>query len=398
MVSVAVIGAGTSGALFSLLAVRSGFDVLMVERKVSPSSHIVCGEFLLTPDETRRLYIDSGVIPDSRYVDESYRYIVKSDIVTNKISLIEIYLGSGKHFLDVKLNGYVIRKDLMIQQIVNDAEGSGARLVSFASFMDARYRDGKIVFKARRGGGELRFEADYLIGADCTPSRVAQVFNIESGYSDKDMALCINQRFSGLRVDESKVYVFISPRYAPGGFGWVIPKGDGRANVGLGVRMHLVKKGLKIVECFRKFLSDIEGSFLRGAKPTELFYLKTIPVGGIVRSVERGGVMLIGDAAGTCEPINGAGIVNAMISGCIASSCLKSRVEGKGLNYSVELHRVLGKVVENGLLYRRTGDLLMYNEKLIKLGTAFLRRETLTRMLRAENTPHLVIAKILSRI
>ncbi|MEM2793295.1 MAG: hypothetical protein QW511_01420, partial [Candidatus Methanomethylicia archaeon] len=298
--------------------------------------------------------------------------------------------------LDIKLDGYVIRKDLMIQQIVDEAERNGVKLVNFAFFMDARYRDGIIVFKARRGCSELSFNADYLIGADSIPSRVAQVFGIDSGYSDKDIALCINQRFSGLKIDEDKVYVFISPRYAPGGFGWIIPKGNGRANIGLGIRMHLVKKGLRIIECFKKFLSDVEPTFLKGARPSELFYLKTVPVGGIVSNVEGRNVMLIGDAAGTCEPINGAGIVNAMVSGCIACNCLKSIVNGGGLSYSLELYRILGKVVGNGLLYRKTGDLLMYNEKLIRLGALFLGRETLAKVLKAENTPHLLLARILS--
>lgn len=398
MVSVAVIGSGPSGALFSLLASKLGFDVLVVERKFKPSSNIVCGEFLLTPDETRRLYIDSGIIPDIRYVDESYRYIDGGDVVENKISLIEIYLDGGRRFLDIKLNGYVIRKDLMIQKIVDEAERNGVKLVNSAFFIDARCRDCGVLLKARRGCSELIFEANYVIGADSTPSRVAQVFGIDSGYDDRDVALCINQRFSNLKVDECKVYVFISPRYAPGGFGWIIPKGGGRANVGLGVRMHLVKKGLRIVDCFRKFISDVEPTFLKGAKPIESFHLKTVPVGGIVKNVEEGNVMLIGDAAGTCEPINGAGIVNAMISGCIASNCLKSIVDDGLLSYSVELRRVLGRVVENGLLYRKTGDLLMYDEKLIRLGALFLGKKVLRKVLKAEKTPHLLLASILSRL
>jgi|YelNatPaOPRAMG01_1025707.scaffolds.fasta_scaffold13450_4 digeranylgeranylglycerophospholipid reductase len=398
MVSVAVIGSGPSGALFSLLASRLGFDVLVVERKSKPSSNIVCGEFLLTPEETRRLYIDSGVIPDIGCVDESYRYIDGGDVVENKISLIEIYLDGGRLFLDIKLNGYVIRKDLMIQKIVDEAERNGVKLVNSAFFIDARYRDGGVLLKARRGCSDLVFEANYVIGADSTPSRVAQVFGINSGYDDRDIALCINQRFSNLKFDECKVYVFISPRYAPGGFGWIIPKGGGRANVGLGVRMHLVKKGLRIVDCFRKFISDVEPTFLKGAKPIESFYLKTVPVGGIVENVEEGNVMLIGDAAGTCEPINGAGIVNAMISGCIASNCLKSIVDDGSLSYSVELRRVLGRVVENGLLYRKIGDLLMYDEKLIRLGALFLGKKVLRKVLKAEKTPHLILASILGRV
>jgi len=398
MVSVAVIGSGPSGALFSLLAARLGFDVLVVERKSKPSLNIVCGEFLLTPEETRRLYIDSGVIPDAGCVDESYSYIDGGDIIENKISLIEIYLDGGRLFLDIKLNGYVIRKDLMIQKIVDEAERNGVKLVNSAFFIDARYRDGGVLLKARRGCSDLVFEANYVIGADSTPSRVAQVFGIDSGYDDRDIALCINQRFSNLKLDERKVYVFISPRYAPGGFGWIIPKGGGRANVGLGVRMHLVKKGLRIVDCFRKFISDVEPTFLKGAKPIESFYLKTVPVGGIVKNVEKGNVMLIGDAAGTCEPINGAGIVNAMISGCIASNCLKSIVGDGLLSYSIELRRVLGRVVENGLLYRKIGDLLMYDEKLIRLGALFLGKKVLRKVLKAEKTPHLLLASILSRV
>jgi len=398
MVSVAVIGSGPSGALFSLLAARLGFDVLVVERKSKPSLNIVCGEFLLTPEETRRLYIDSGVIPDAGCVNESYSYIDGGDIIENKISLIEIYLDGGRLFLDIKLNGYVIRKDLMIQKIVDEAERNGVKLVNSAFFIDARYRDGGVLLKARRGCSDLVFEANYVIGADSTPSRVAQVFGIDSGYDDRDIALCINQRFSNLKLDERKVYVFISPRYAPGGFGWIIPKGGGRANVGLGVRMHLVKKGLRIVDCFRKFISDVEPTFLKGAKPIESFYLKTVPVGGIVKNVEKGNVMLIGDAAGTCEPINGAGIVNAMISGCIASNCLKSIVGDGLLSYSIELRRVLGRVVENGLLYRKIGDLLMYDEKLIRLGALFLGKKVLRKVLKAEKTPHLLLASILSRV
>jgi hypothetical protein len=107
------------------------------------------------------------------------------------------------------------------------------------------------------------------------------------------------------------------------GYGWIFPGEDGNANVGLGIGLGAARSSAaRAVDRFEAFCdhlrrcdllsSSVEGRRLGG-------WLKM----GIVGTVPaRGRVLLVGDAAGLVNPLQGEGIAPAMTSGAAAARAI----------------------------------------------------------------------------
>jgi geranylgeranyl reductase family protein len=161
------------------------------------------------------------------------------------------------------------------------------------------------------GGG---VSADVIIGADGALSRVASAFGL---------------------VDETRVlWGYAARTYAPGsprlpqihfwergrwngfpGYGWVFPGSEGIANVGLGIGITSDKKVAARVG--RDLPSFIESTARSGSSGRVLGgWLKMGMVGTIPAA---GRTLLVGDAAGLVNPLQGEGIAQALSSGRAAA-------------------------------------------------------------------------------
>jgi len=107
---------------------------------------------------------------------------------------------------------------------------------------------------------------------------------------------------------------YLSKKWAPGGYLWVFPKGKNKANIGVAISGYYAKDG----KAAQKFLDE----FLAWKYP-KASVLTTV-VGGIpidktVKQMVMNGLMLVGDAAHTVNPVTGGGIVPGMRSGLLAA-------------------------------------------------------------------------------
>ena len=103
---------------------------------------------------------------------------------------------------------------------------------------------------------------------------------------------------------------------APGGYSWIFPKGDGIANVGVGVR-----NSPEIAYYYlKKFVSKFD------ATPVEL-NIGGVPLSGPIDKTYTDGFLVVGDAAGQVDPITGGGIhitaSCARIAGEVAAEAIK---------------------------------------------------------------------------
>jgi flavin-dependent dehydrogenase len=153
--------------------------------------------------------------------------------------------------------------------------------------------------------------------------------------------------------------IFLSPSL-PGGYAWLFPKA-GVANLGLGVappwRRHLKPQ-----------LERLHRRLVAEGRVGETIVRLTggaIPVGGMVDP--QGGldgalVLLAGDAAGLTNPVTGAGINAAVVSGRLAGEAAVAALDGKsraGQDYAEELED-LYKASLSRALARRAQLLSVY--------------------------------------
>lgn len=140
----------------------------------------------------------------------------------------------------------------------------------------------------------------------------------------------------------------------PGGYAWLFPKGA-VANLGVGVEP-------KAKARLRPLLEDLHKELARaGRVGGDVLGLTggPIPVGGMLRPVafrEGVPVLMAGDAAGLTNPVTGAGIAAAAISGSLAGEAAADWLAGKSAaldGYVEELESLFGAALCRALDRRR---------------------------------------------
>ncbi|MEM3072251.1 MAG: NAD(P)/FAD-dependent oxidoreductase, partial [Candidatus Bathyarchaeia archaeon] len=126
-----------------------------------------------------------------------------------------------------------------------------------------------------------------------------------------ELISCIQYAMKGCRLgDESVMRFYFGREVAPLGYLWVFPKGNGLANVGVGVRKGPAKDYLdKFIKKHPEMFSSAKIMEVGGAPVT---------VSGQIKNIVQDNIMLCGEAAGQVIPLTGAGIHTSLVSGKIA--------------------------------------------------------------------------------
>ena len=80
-----------------------------------------------------------------------------------------------------------------------------------------------------------------IIGADGIESRVGRWAGIKTQVNMRDMESCIQYSVGNIEVDTNRIDMYVGDNWAPGGYLWVFPKGDGTANIGLGIGLNTIR-------------------------------------------------------------------------------------------------------------------------------------------------------------
>jgi flavin-dependent dehydrogenase len=206
-------------------------------------------------------------------------------------------------------------------------------------------RDGRLEGFELSGG--VRLVADVVIGADGATSRVADV----AGLVDARRVLW----GFALRayVDDPVTVPHIvlwepDRRRAFPGYGWLFPGIGGRANLGLGLGVLADRPaGAGAAQLFDAFVRHLTAlGVLQCDPPSEVErrgrlggWLK---MGMVGTTAGRGGVLLVGDAAGLVNPLQGEGISQAMGSGRAAAEAVLAGPGGAAVRYRRFLASVYG--------------------------------------------------------
>jgi digeranylgeranylglycerophospholipid reductase len=157
----------------------------------------------------------------------------------------------------------------------------------------------------------------------------------------------------GMDIDQEYIEFYFGENIAPGGYLWIFPKGDGVANVGLGMR----STSETPINYLNKYISTLE------ATPVEL-NIGGVPISGPIDKTYTDGLLVVGDAAGHVDPITGGGIhitiSCARTAGEIAAQAVKEENCSSGFlkKYHETWRESLGENLDNSTKYRRIADKL----------------------------------------
>ncbi len=377
---VTVIGAGPAGLSAARSAAQRGARTLLVERKKEIGVPVRCGEFFPTFGESLRIWPNAHSL-------RGFHTMLSREVISNKIRKIRLFSPQNKIF-EFDFEGYALRRDLFEKRVSQEAESQGAivQLSTRAESITKKLYTKKVLLSGPRG--ESFVESKILIGADGFPSKIAELANMRQEFKPQDAALCIQQRMTKAElIEEDTMEMFFSQKYAPGGFAWIIPKGVGEVNVGLGVRFSNLSKTVPISHFLNAFLDKhpVASDYFLRAQPSSLI-CKIIPVGGLTANICKNGTLLAGDAAGAVIAINGCGIPNALISGHLAGKIAADSLNGicKLSAYANEVKEEIGRVLQRGHLYRRFGDKFIKSDRAFGTILQALGARNLAKVMRCE--------------
>lgn len=184
--------------------------------------------------------------------------------------------------------------------------------------------------------GEM-WQADVLIGADGPQSRLGRAL----GVVNREL-VAARQCTVTLRAASHRTDIFLSADY-PGGYAWLFPR-RALAHLGVGVASGARARLPGLLDALHARLR------VAGRVGAERYTLTggLIPVGGPLAAAHGSGrclALLAGDAAGLANPVTGAGIDAALVSGDLAGQAAGAWLGGDrtaGAAYADELEALFG--------------------------------------------------------
>jgi digeranylgeranylglycerophospholipid reductase len=158
--------------------------------------------------------------------------------------------------------------------------------------------------------------------------------------------VCAQYLLAGIDWDPQLLGYWIDEGIAPGGYAWVFPKGDGKANVGLGIQADLAAH--TALTYLSRFINGEPA--LSAGSPVALV-VGNVPVSPPCPRLVGDGVLLVGDAARQVDPLTGGGIANAMASGRFAAEAAADALQAGDLSasalgtYEAKVRRAMGRIL-----------------------------------------------------
>jgi flavin-dependent dehydrogenase len=182
--------------------------------------------------------------------------------------------------------------------------------------------------------------ADFVVGADGATSGVAQAAGLVE--ASKVLWGFAIRTYLAQEVDLAAIVMWEpTPWRAFSGYGWVFPGAGGDANVGLGIATRADRKaGAKAVRSLPGFLAHLREVGLLDEAPPEVLPRRLggwLKMGMVGTTPAAGRVLLVGDAAGLINPLQGEGIAQGMRSGQLAAETLLAGPGRAAERYSTAL-------------------------------------------------------------
>ncbi|HID42979.1 MAG TPA: bacteriochlorophyll synthase, partial [Archaeoglobaceae archaeon] len=228
---VAVAGVGVAGA-FTLRSLSSNLEVVGIDKRERLGYPVECGEIIPTKKEIKVL------LPE---LDDYSLFDIPKRFESNHTKYFEFTLPDGRQF-NVDFEMHVVNRDEMIHSI---AQESGHELILNTRVAD--FRDGELILS-----NEDALRPRVIAACDGANSKIAK----KLGVWNYTLVSAKQYFMEGVECEEDTIYMYVGNKIAPGGYAWIIPKGDGYANVGIGFVRELARPGDNIHKALDRFVKE----------------------------------------------------------------------------------------------------------------------------------------------
>jgi digeranylgeranylglycerophospholipid reductase len=290
-----VVGAGPGGSVAAQTAAEAGLSVLLLEKRQEIGSPVRCAEGV----GHDRLV--AFVEPDRRWVAAE---ITRAEITA-------VAGGAARTLRAEGGRGCVLERRVFDRALAELAARAGAEVRVKTAVTGLLMEEGR-VRGVRVGGTEI--EARVVVAADGVEALVGRWAGLDLELPLADTMVCAQYLLAGVEIDPGCTAYTIDHALAPGGYAWVFPKGEGVANVGLGVQADLAT--MPALAYLERFVEARPA--LACGQPVTLV-AGNVPVAPPPARLVADGLLVVGDAARQVDPLTGGGIINAMEAGHLAA-------------------------------------------------------------------------------
>jgi len=310
---VIIVGAGSAGCISGYFLSKGGLNVAIFDMK--PKERIgekVCG------DAIGKHHFDEVGIP-----------LPSGDERECVFHGVAIYSPNEKYRIIVKGIGYGINRYLFGQRLLKMALDNGCELYdqhyALNPIIDGEYVKGVVV--RDKNGFKKTFYSKITIDASGATAvlrtRLPENFWIYERLKREDMNAAYRVIYEvEEKQDTTYAKIYLSKKYAPGGYWWSFPKKEYIVNAGIGVQP--IESAPNPRKNFEKYI----------ASRREFRNARVVHAGGGIVPTRKpistmvwNGLIAIGDAAYTCNPIHGGGIGPSMLSGKLAAETILNAFE-----------------------------------------------------------------------
>lgn len=307
---VIVVGAGPAGSIAARSAAEKGLSVLLLEKDRDVGYPVRCGEAVA------KAGIEEFITADEKWIATK---VDKFSFIAPNESQVTVQLS------DV---AFVLERRLFDYELARTAADAGAEIITRTYVNGLLLEDGKVCgVKYEYQGEQKEVRAKIVIAADGVESRVGRWAGIPTHVDFRDMESAVQVTAANIPVNQDTLYFYFGIDVSPSGYLWVFPKGNNKANIGLGVSGLIGKKKSALA-----YLDD----FMLKHYPNAPILTKIsggVPCGITLDKISAPGIMLVGDAARQVNPLSGGGIASGMIGGSIAGGIAVEAVKMNKLDH-----------------------------------------------------------------
>lgn len=298
---VTVVGGGPAGSFVALNLANLGVQTAVFEEHpiIGAPSH--CAGHLSIQGLTRL-----GLYP------------LPKNIIENTFSRARFFSPNGFEF-SIRLRKpvtCVINRQAFDSYIAQKAMTAGARYELNSSVCSLKIEKGvtKGLIVKTQTGKTTTYASKITIDAEGISTRILKQAGLSTPKRRKIVYAIETELENTNDLDTDAVEVFMGNDYAPGFYGWLIPRLDGTAKLGLATNSGNPKDYLN------RLMSNhpIASRQLRKARVTRTAF-HTIPLSGPIPRSYSNGFFAIGDAASQVKPTTGGGVVFGLTAAKIAA-------------------------------------------------------------------------------
>ena len=342
---VIVVGGGPAGAILAYLLAKSGLEVTLIEKANLPR-YKTCGGGL-TNKAVQALPFDAS----STFEKEAIGGVVSF---------------AGQLLLKTEVQtpfAWLVMREQFDHFLVQKAVDAGVRLLEKTIVTGLDVQPGQVVVHTMTG----HLNARIIAGADGVGSIIARSVGLLQ-YRDVGIALEAELEVPSNTLADQGDYATFDFGALPNGYGWIFPKKD-HLSVGVFHASHEKINGLRLI--LERFIAS--HAILNNNRMIGI-HGQQIPLGGEMTSLDKGRVLLLGDAANLADPWLGEGIYYAIRSAFLAAEVIVDVIDNATVDLSAYTVRVHQEIVRQ-LAYARSFAGMVY--RLPRFGTNLLARSSI---------------------